>query len=128
MSNFYPTKSIDNINLSVDILNNIDNISEVQTKWKPMGDIIINLNMNITDYTKLKNIGSIKYDVTFFDWVGFNEEFKQLFDLLKIHTTLCKKEISNALRYDICCKKVTYTNIIFEYTISSTFLVEDIIT
>lgn len=125
MSNFSDgiIRDVDNIDFSEGIVTNVTRVEEVTTQEKAIGDIIIKFRLNIDDYNKLQGMDSLS-SITFFDWVGFGETFKQLFDEFKRNTNLSKGKISVYLRHTITGESISNGKIEFKFVVPKSYLVE----
>lgn len=119
------TKLIKNseVEFSNSLVCDVDCIDTITTQEGFFGNLILKFRLIIDDYDKLHNINDIG-DITFFDWVGFGDEFKQVFSEFTKHTTYNKAKISNELRHDICCHAVFSDKIEFSFVISKSYLRE----
>jgi len=110
-----------NVELSMRLLEMVDSIHKVTTEASSFNDFVIKFKLPITNYNKLKNKSNTNF--TFFDWVGFGTEYKQVFDVFREYTKYSKQEISYMLRVRISCYKVYKEKITFMFIISPNDLI-----
>lgn len=116
---------IDNseVELSMCLVRDVDCIKTITTEASAFDDFIIKFRLDINDYSKLSDIYKLS-NITFFDWVGFGKEFKQVFDVFRRYTEFSKEEISHKLRNATTCNFLNSEQIGFMFLIKPSKLIK----